>query len=84
MADDGHDPDPDPDAIQRYNMAGARREGGGGADAIAWNDAPDKAKDQANDTAGEGDMMAIGEQCSFAGCGRLDFLPYKCGNCSTT
>lgn len=30
------------------------------------------------------DLMSIGTHCAFAGCGQLDFLPFKCDACQRT
>lgn len=32
----------------------------------------------AEDTA---DLMALGQHCTYPGCNRLDFLPFKCAKC---
>jgi predicted nucleic acid binding AN1-type Zn finger protein len=30
------------------------------------------------------ELPELGEQCSFVGCGQLDFLPFNCDGCDRT
>jgi predicted nucleic acid binding AN1-type Zn finger protein len=41
-----------------------------------------RPRTMANSTAS--DLMSIGTHCAHDGCGQLDFLPFKCDECSKT